>query len=133
MNAKELRVGDIVTLDYGCMNGSEEGIVVGPGFGGCMILDVCADSVTRREHISGNSSEAIGWRLSRGMESDSAQVEAAERVAMRRWLVIRGIDPSMGCNESSTRRLINQVRDAGGDPDSLMQSGRDRVKKLATV
>ena len=55
------------------------------------------------------------------------QHEAAERVAMRRWLRKHGVDPVMGQEPHHTERLMKQVFAAGGNPDVLMAKGRAKV------
>jgi hypothetical protein len=55
------------------------------------------------------------------------QHQAAERVAMRRWLRVKGIAPVMGNEPNHTELLMKQVMAAGGDPTVVMQKGRETV------
>jgi hypothetical protein len=55
------------------------------------------------------------------------QHEAAERVAMRHWLRVKGINPIMGNEPNHTELLMKQVFAAGGDPTVLMQKGRETI------
>ena len=55
------------------------------------------------------------------------QHQAAERVAMRRWLAKHGIDQIQGTTPSHKEQLMKQVLKFGGDPHSLMAEGRAKV------
>ena len=58
----------------------------------------------------------------------SRQHEAAERVAMRRWLRKQGIEPvTKGIEPNDTELLMKQVFKAGGEFDELMAQGRAKV------
>ena len=57
------------------------------------------------------------------------QIEAAERVELRRWLTLKGIEPLKGCTEKTTAGLSRQVWRAGGDAPALMAEGRAEVKR----
>ena len=55
------------------------------------------------------------------MTEFSRQHEAAERVALRRWLRRRDISPVKGEEPNHTELLMKQVMQAGGDPHELMR------------
>ncbi len=66
-------------------------------------------------------------RKERGVRAYSRQHEAAERVALRRWLRKHDIEPVMGNEPSHTDRLMKQVLKAGGDPHTLMAEACAKV------
>jgi hypothetical protein len=61
-------------------------------------------------------------------------VEAAERVALRRWLRGKGIRPAKGTRSMDTQRLMIQVHRAGGEPCAIVRQARREVaaKRKAT-
>jgi len=67
--------------------------------------------------------------LAHARGAHSAQLQAAERATMRRWLISKGCTPSRGCNLAVTEKLMNEVSDLGGVPEHLMILGRGRILK----
>lgn len=56
--------------------------------------------------------------------------QAAERVAMRRWLAKRGVPEIVrGSEPQHTERLMRQVLHEGGDPHEIMRKARERVDR----
>ena len=55
------------------------------------------------------------------------QRQAADRVALRRWLRVRKIAPVMGNEPNHTELLMKQVHAAGGDPHALMLEAQANI------